>query len=119
MMMIYSVIGVTVGIIIGILLPDFQLGPAYSQLLAIALLACLDTVFGGCRASLEKNFDNQMFLIGFFTNAALAAIFVYIGARLGIDLYFVALLTFGMRIFQNTAAIRRLLLLRRKPVVEN
>ena len=117
--MLYPIIGVLVGVIAGILLPEFIMGPMYSHLLAIALLACLDSVFGGLRASLEKNFDNQMFLIGFFSNAALAALFVYVGARLGIDLYFVALLTFGMRIFQNTAAIRRLLFFRHKMAKEN
>ena len=108
--MIYPLLGIIAGILVGFMIPDINISPAYSQLLAVALLACLDTVFGGARAILEKKFDLKMFLVGFFSNAALAALFVYVGARLGIDLYFVALITFGMRIFQNTAAIRRLLL---------
>ena len=32
---------------------------------------------------------------------------VYIGDRLGIDLYYVALLAFGLRVFQNLAILRR------------
>lgn len=118
-MILYPLLGIAVGIFLGILLPDITLGPVYSQLMAVALLACLDTVFGGSRAWLEKNFDNQMFLVGFFTNALLAAFFVYVGARLGIDLYFVALLTFGMRIFYNTANIRRILFMRHKSAAQN
>ena len=43
-------------------------------------------------------------------NALLAAGLAYIGERLGIDLYYVALIAFGMRIFQNLAIIRRALL---------
>ena len=31
----------------------------------------------------------------------------FVGDRLGLDLYLVALLTFGLRIFQNVALIRR------------
>ena len=37
----------------------------------------------------------------------MAAFLVYIGDRLGIDLYYVALLAFGLRIFQNLAILRR------------
>jgi small basic protein len=111
--MIYPVVpvlAVLIGIGIGCLLPEQHLSAAATKLLATALLACLDTVFGGFRASLEKRFDNKMFLVGFFSNALLAAIFVFVGQRLGIDLYFVVLIIFGVRIFQNLSLIRRRLL---------
>ena len=39
-----------------------------------------------------------------------AAFLVFVGDRLGIDLYYVALLTFGFRIFKNLAILRRHLL---------
>ena len=108
--MIYPVIGMAMGICIGIIMPDLSVSPDMAKLLATALLACLDSVFGGIRATLNKNFNNRMFLVGFFSNAFMAAIFVFVGLRLGIDLYFVVLITFGMRIFQNMARIRRKLL---------
>ena len=38
---------------------------------------------------------------------------VFLGDRLGIDLYFVALFAFGLRIFKNLARLRRHLLQRR------
>jgi small basic protein len=41
------------------------------------------------------------------TNAIVAVIFTFIGDRLGLDLYLVALITFGLRIFNNVALIRR------------
>ena len=103
------IIGILLGVLIG---SSFSLAvPArYSQFLSVALLACLDSVFGGLRSALEDKFDNEIFITGFFTNALLAVGLVYIGYKLGIDLYYVSILAFGLRIFQNLAIIRRLLL---------
>jgi small basic protein len=48
-----------------------------------------------------------VFLSGFITNALVAVALTFVGDRLGIDLYLVALFAFGLRIFQNVALIRR------------
>jgi small basic protein len=40
-------------------------------------------------------------------NAVVAVVLTFIGDRLGLDLYLVALITFGIRIFNNVALIRR------------
>jgi small basic protein len=104
--MILAVIGLALGIVFGILCP-LSIPLAYAKLFSVALLASLDSVFGGLRAAAEEKFDNTVFISGFFTNALLAALLVYVGDRLGIDLYYVALLAFGVRIFQNLAIIRR------------
>ncbi|MDL2280421.1 small basic family protein [Selenomonadales bacterium OttesenSCG-928-I06] len=103
------VIGVLVGILIGSSFP-LTLPAQYSQFMSVALLACLDSVFGGLRSALEDKFDNEIFITGFFTNALLAVGLVYVGYKLGIDLYYVSVLAFGLRIFQNLAIIRRHLL---------
>ena len=95
-----------VGIAIGLLFP-ISLPAEYGKFMAVALLASLDSVFGGLRAGLEEKFDNTIFISGFFVNALLAVVLVFIGDRLGIDLYYVASLAFGLRIFQNLAIIRR------------
>lgn len=104
--MIYPVAGLVIGLIIGIMFP-VQIPHEYAKFMSVALLASLDSVFGGMRAAMEDKFDNQVFITGFFFNAILAAGLAYIGERLGIDLYFVALLAFGLRVFQNLAIIRR------------
>ncbi len=109
--MILPVIGLMIGLFIGTLLP-ISVPMEYAKYLSIALLASLDSVFGGLRAGSEKKFDNLVFMTGFFTNALLAAGLVYVGEGIGIDLYYVALLTFGLRIFQNLAIIRRYFLKR-------
>jgi small basic protein len=104
--MVLPVTGLIIGLIIGVLFP-IRVPVEYAQYMSVALLASLDSVFGGLRAGAEEKFDNTIFVTGFFTNALLAAILVYVGDRLGIDLYYVALLAFGLRIFQNLAIIRR------------
>ena len=59
---------------------------------------------------MDGKFDNTIFLSGFVVNALLAAVLVYLGDQLGMDLYMVALIAFGLRVFQNLAIIRRYML---------
>lgn len=109
--MILPIIGLIVGLLIGTYLP-VSASMEYAKYLSVALLASLDSVFGALRAGLEGHFDNVVFLSGFFTNSLLAAGFTFLGERIGIDLYYVALLAFGLRVFQNLAVIRHLFIKR-------
>jgi small basic protein len=97
------------GLIIGAFLGsaiDFQLPAVFIKYTSIAVLASLDSVFGGIRSIMEENFDGTILLTGFFTNALLAALLAYLGDRLGVDLYYAAVFAFGVRLFQNLAIIR-------------
>lgn len=114
-MMVVALIGILIGGVIGFLLP-YTYNTAYSLYISIAILACLDSVFGGVKANLEGNFDVKIFLSGFFGNSILAALLAYIGDRLGVPLYYAAIFTFGGRLFDNFAAIRRLILFKKKSV---
>lgn len=107
--MVLPITGLIIGLIIGTFFP-VTVPAEYAKFMSVALLASLDSVFGGLRSGIEEKFDNTVFITGFFTNALLAAGLVYIGERLGIDLYYVALLAFGLRVFQNLAIIRRYML---------
>ncbi len=109
--MLLPIAGLIIGLLIGTFLP-ISIPLEYAKYLSVALLASLDSVFGGLRAGTDGKFDSLIFMTGFFTNALLAAGLVYIGERIGIDLYYVALLAFGLRVFQNLAMIRRHLLKR-------
>ncbi len=106
-MIYYALGGLAVGVVLGLYCP-FSLPLQYAKLLAVALLAGVDAVLGGVRAAMSGNYDTEVFISGFFVNGILAAILCYGGNMLGIDLYMVAVLIFGMRIFQNLAIIRRL-----------
>ncbi len=86
------------------------LSSTWSLYVAVAILAAIDSVFGAIRSSMEDRFDAVIFVSGFTTNAFLAAFLAYIGDFLGIPLYYAAVFAFGVRLFQNMAIIRRLLI---------
>ncbi|MBB6621821.1 small basic family protein [Clostridium gasigenes] len=102
-------IGLLVGILLGLLV-DINIPNAFSPYMSVAILACLDSVFGAMRASISKNFQADIFLSGFFGNAILAAGLAYLGDKLGIPIYIAAVIVFGGRIFNNFAVIRRLMI---------
>lgn len=113
--MVFALIGVLIGAVVGFLLP-YTYNTAYSLYISVAILACLDSVFGGVRANLEDTFNIRIFISGFFGNALLAAFLAYIGDRLGVPLYYAAIFTFGSRLFDNFAKIRRLIIYKKKPI---
>lgn len=103
------IMGLIIGVIIG-LLTDIKIPEEYSNYLSIAILAALDTLFGGIRAQLQNIYDEKVFVSGFFFNIILAASLAFLGVHLGVDLYLAAVFAFGVRLFQNIAVIRRILL---------
>jgi len=111
--MIIPIIGLLLGIVIGILSP-VTIPIQYSSYMSVAILAALDSVFGGIRSSIEKTFNIEIFMSGFFGNAVLAAILTYIGDQLGVPIYYAAIFAFGVRLFQNFAIIRRYVLMEHK-----
>jgi small basic protein len=102
-------VGLIIGVILG-LLTDLRVPDEYSNYLSIAVLAALDTLFGGIRANLQNIYDEKVFVSGFFFNIILAASLAFLGVHLGVDLYLAAVFAFGVRLFQNIAVIRRILL---------
>ncbi len=57
------------GVVIGLMLP-YTYNAAYSLYISVAILACLDSVFGGLKANLEDKFDTSIFISGFFLEIA-------------------------------------------------
>lgn len=105
-------VGFVVGIALGVLSP-FTIPIIYARYLSIAVLAALDTAFGGLKSSLDGTYDNGIFMTGFFTNALLAAGLVYFGDRIGVDnLYLAGVAAMGIRMFNNLGFIRRALFTR-------
>lgn len=104
-------LGLILGVAFG-LLSDIDIPHVYSNYLSIAILAALDSLFGGVRASLQQVYDDKIFITGFFFNIMLAIGLALLGVYLGLDLYLVAVFAFGVRLFQNIAIIRRILLMK-------
>ena len=105
MILIAIIIGCIIGAIIGFFMPIIPY--TYSGYLAIAIIAALDSVFGGITATLNKNFDLKIFVSGFFGNAILSILLTYLGQRLNVDIYLAAIVVFVGRMFNNLSIIRR------------
>lgn len=105
MIVIAILVGCIVGALIGMNAPVIPY--TYSGYLAIAVIAALDSVFGGIVSVLNKNFDMKIFISGFFGNAILSIALTYLGERLNVDIYLAAIVVFVWRMFTNLSLIRR------------
>ncbi|MDQ3708351.1 MAG: small basic family protein [Actinomycetota bacterium] len=97
-------LGATLGLV---LQPSVPL--ALAPYLPVAVVAALDALFGGVRARLDGTFSDRVFLVSFLSNVILAVFLVYLGDQLNVGdaLETAVIVVFGVRIFQNLAAVRR------------
>lgn len=102
-------VGLLIGLLIGSIF-SLQIPAQYSRYTAMAILAAIDSVLGALRAELQGEYDNLIFVTGFFGNAILAAALTFMGDRMGVELYLAATVAFGVRLFNNLAIVRRILL---------
>ena len=105
MVLIAIIIGCVVGALIGMNAPIISY--TYSGYLAIAIIAALDSVFGGIASTVKGKFDMLIFVSGFFGNAILSILLTYLGQKLNVDIYLAAIVVFVGRMFTNLAIIRR------------
>lgn len=105
MIFIAILIGCIIGAIAGTAAPIIPY--TYSGYLAIAIIAALDSVFGGITSVLKGNFDLKIFISGFFGNAILSMLLTYLGQKLNVDIYLAAIVVFVGRMFTNLSIIRR------------
>ena len=105
MIFIAILIGCILGAILGMNAP--MISYTYSSYLAIAIIAALDSVFGGITSVIKKNFDLKIFITGFFGNAILSILLTILGEKLNVDIYLAAIVVFVGRMFTNLTIIRR------------
>ena len=105
MIVIAIIIGCIIGALIGLNAPIIPY--TYSTFLAIAVVAALDSVFGGITSVLKKNFDLTIFISGFFCNSILSIALTYLGQKLNLDIYLAELVVFIGKMFTNLKIIRR------------
>ena len=99
------IVACMLGIIVGLNAP--MISYTYSSYLAIAIIAALDSVFGGIASVINKRFDMKIFISGFFGNAILAILLTVLGEKLNVDIYLAAIVVFVWRMFMNLGTIRR------------
>ena len=105
MVFIAILIGCILGAIVGINVPTISY--SYSSYLAIAIVAALDSVFGGITGVLKREFDFKIFISGFFCNSILSILLTYLGNKLDVDIYLAAIVVFVGRMFLNLTIIRK------------
>ena len=105
MIFLIMIIACILGVAVGLNAP--MISYTYSSYLAIAIIAALDSVFGGVASVIKKKFDMKIFISGFFGNAILAILLTMLGEKLNIDIYLAAIVVFVGRMFNNLGIIRR------------
>ncbi len=105
MVILIMIVACLLGIIVGLNVPIISY--TYSSYLAIAIIAALDSVFGGIASVVNKKYDMKIFISGFFGNAILAILLTMLGEKLNVDIYLAAIVVFVGRMFVNLGIIRR------------
>jgi small basic protein len=103
---VIAILCALLGVALGLLSP-VTIPVSYARYTAVALLAGLDSIFGAFKAYTAGTFEPRVFLTGLISNMALAGSLTFVGDKLGVDLSIAAIVAFGVRIFNNVAAIRR------------
>jgi small basic protein len=103
---VFALLGLIVGALVALVLRPTV--PAdMTRYVAMGVVAAVDASFGGIRAYVENTFNDRVFVLSFVTNAIVAAGLVWLGDQLSVDLTTAVVVVFGIRIFQNLAALRR------------
>jgi len=105
MIFLVMIIACVLGVVVGLNVPIVSY--TYSSYLAIAIIAALDSVFGGVASVINKRFEMKTFISGFFGNAILAILLTILGEKLNVDIYLAAIVVFVGRMFNNLGTIRR------------
>ena len=105
MLYLCIILGCIFGMLVGVNMPVVSY--TYSSYLAIAIIAALDSVFGGISGTLKGEFDFKVFISGFFCNSILSILLTFLGNKLNVDIYLAAIVVFVGRMFLNLTIIRK------------
>ena len=105
--MLFAAAAILAGFLVGLFLP-FEIPLNMATYIAIGIMACLDTLFGGLNAYYSGKFKSALFVTGFFGNAMIAALLILLGEKLlGVSLQIPVLVVYSIRMFTNFASLRR------------
>lgn len=104
--MIIILFALILGIVLAIAF-DLYLPPALSSYAAIIIISAVDSLLGAYKGLLRDRFSSALLVTGFFGNSILAALMVFFGKKIDLDLYYAVVIVFTMRIFNNISFIRR------------
>lgn len=87
---------------------NLEIPYTFTEYIAVAILAFLDSLFGGIASNMQNKFNMPIFVSGFFLNAIIAMFLVYLGQKLNVDIYLAAVIVFTTRLFTNLSIMRRI-----------
>lgn len=97
-----SILGILAAIAFDLYIPTFLTSYA-----SVVIIAGVDALLGACKSVLRDKFSFTVFVTGFFGNSLLAALMVFFGKKIELDLYYALIIVFVMRIFSDISFIRR------------
>ena len=100
---LFAVLGYIVG-------SDVIVPYAFTEYVAVAVMAFLDSLFSGISLNMQKKFNIPEFLSSFFLNAIIAIFLVYLGNKLNVNIYLAAIIVFTWRMFNNFNIIQKILI---------
>ena len=103
--MVFPVVGFAAGVMSGFFFP-VAVG-IYAKMLSVSLLAAFSSLIGGACAVRQGSFAENDFAGDFLFNVVAAALIVVAGNALGMDLYYVVLLAYGLKIVDNLVTFGR------------
>lgn len=98
--LLICIIATILGAISGYFVP-LTIPAIYTKLFSVAILAGIESVSTALRFYAKKEFQAGTFIVNFCTNIIIVVAFVYFGGKLGLDLYYVAILALGIRLLMN------------------
>lgn len=103
------------GLLFGIFLGFIVQVPVDGKISAVIIMASADSICGGIAAKMHLTFNDTILIGGFLTNLIFGLILILLGNFLGVDLYYIALLILGLRIFKNISAVKEIFLKKLTP----
>ena len=104
--MIIIALGIILGVISAIAF-ELYIPAVLTSYAAVIIKAAIDALMSAYKELLKDKFAVLVFVTGFFGNSVLAALMVFFGKKIGLDLYYAVVIAFTMRIFSNFSFIKR------------
>lgn len=100
---LFAILGYVIG-------SDVVVPFAFTEYVAVAVMAFLDSLFNGISLNMQKKFNIPEFFVGFFLNAIVSIFLVYLGNKLNVNIYLAAIIVFTWRMFNNFNIIQKILI---------
>jgi small basic protein len=100
---LFAILGYVIG-------SDVVVPFAFTEYVAVAVMAFLDSLFNGISLNMQKKFNIPEFFAGFFLNAIVSIFLVYLGNKLNVNIYLAAIIVFTWRMFNNFNIIQKILI---------